>query len=245
MDTNTVRIMDVPIYKMGFDEAFKKFIQFSKGNRFRMIFTPNTEMVMMAEKDIEFKDILNESDMNIPDGFGLVLASRIRNLGAIEKIAGIDFMTRILEYCDRTGSSIFILGGGKGIAEEAAKRIKATFHNIDIRGTYHGYFNEQEEFKIIDMINEKKPDILFVALGAPKQEKWIYKNKSLLNVNVAIGVGGSIDVWAGRSKRAPKVFINSGFEWLYRLLKQPTRFFRMMVIPQFLFKIYYEKIFNR
>lgn len=245
MDTNTVRIMDVRIFKLGFDEAFMKFVKFSKGNKLRMIFTPNTEMLMIANEDKEFENILNESDLNIPDGYGLILASKINQLGIVEKIAGIDFMTKILEYCNRTGASIFILGGSEGVAEEAIKGIESAYKNIEIKGSHNGFFGEQEEYHIIDKINEKKPDILFVALGAPKQEKWIYKNKSLLDVKVAMGVGGSIDVWAGLSKRAPKIFINSGLEWFHRLIKQPSRIIRMMVIPKFIIKIYYDKIFNR
>ena len=244
MESNNTQIMGVNIFKKDFDAAFTEFVHFTKGNRIRMIFTPNTEFVMMAQKDHEFKSILNSSDLNIPDGFGLILASRINKLGIHEKIAGIDFMDKILEFCDKTSASIFILGSAEGNAELAAKNINKKYKHIEIKGTYHGYFGKQDELHIVDLINEKKPDILFVALGAPRQEKWIYENSKLLNVQVAMGVGGSIDVWAGKSKRAPKVFINLGLEWFYRLIMQPKRIFRMLVIPRFMIKLYIDKIFN-
>ncbi len=244
MESNNTQIMGVNIFKKDFDAAFTEFVHFTKGNKIRMIFTPNTEFVMMAQNDQEFKSILNSSDLNIPDGFGLILASRINKLGIQEKIAGIDFMDKILEFCDKTSASIFILGSAEGNAELAAKNINKKYKHIEIKGTYHGYFGKQDELHIVDLINEKKPDILFVALGAPRQEKWIYENSKLLNVQVAMGVGGSIDVWAGKSKRAPKIFINLGLEWFYRLIMQPKRIFRMLVIPRFMIKLYIDKIFN-
>lgn len=244
MESNNTQIMGVNIFKKDFDAAFTEFVHFTKGNKIRMIFTPNTEFVMMAQKDNEFKSILNSSDLNIPDGFGLILASRINKLGIQEKIAGIDFMDKILEFCDKTNASIFILGSAEGNAELAAKNINKKYKHIEIKGTHHGYFGKQDELHIVDLINEKKPDILFVALGAPRQEKWIYENSKLLNVQVAMGIGGSIDVWAGKSKRAPKIFINLGLEWFYRLIRQPKRIFRMLVIPRFMIKLYMDKIFN-
>lgn len=242
MKSNTAEIMGIKIFKLKSKDAFKKIILFSKEDSFHMIFTPNTEIVMMAQKSKEFKKILNSSDLNLPDGVGLLMASKIKDLGIKEKIAGIDFANKILDYCNKTGKSIFLLGGERGIAQIAADNIKKTYKNIEIKGTYHGYFEKKDQFKVIDIINEKKPDVIFVALGAPKQEEWIYKNRKLLNANIAMGVGGSIDIWAGKAKRAPKIFIKLGLEWLYRVLKQPARIKRIGVLPKFLIKIYYEKM---
>jgi len=234
---NTVKIFGVPIDVVTLEDAFNRVKYFLEEKRFSMVFTPNTEIVMIAKKDMELKEVLLSSDMNIPDGIGLIIASRIHNLGLIERVTGVDLMDRMLKFCNFTKKSIFILGGRPGIAEQAARNIKKEYPNIEIKGVAHGYFDEKEEVKIVDRINENKPDILFVGLGAPKQEKWIYKYRNILNAKVAMGIGGSIDIWAGTAKRAPKIFQRLGLEWFYRLIKEPWRIKRMLELPKFLFQV--------
>lgn len=233
----SVKIFGVRFDKMTMDEAFHKFVSFVGAEQTQMIFTPNSEIVMKAQEDVEFLNVLNSGHLVIPDGIGVILASKIHRLGLSERIPGIEMMGRMLAYCHRTERSVYLFGGQPGVAEKAAERIKATYPNIQIKGVASGYYDASEASKILDDINEKKPDILFVALGAPKQEKWIYQNEKLLNVSVAMGVGGALDVWAGNVKRAPKLFCKMGLEWFYRLMVQPSRFFRMLVLPKFMFKV--------
>ena len=241
---STIKILGVKFDKLTFDEAYQRFVGFMMQEDTKMIFTPNSELVMTAQHDEEFRNILNEGDLVVPDGIGVILASKIHNLELTERIPGIDLMSKMLVYANRSNNSIFLFGAKPGVAEKAAKNIKEQYPNIKISGVQDGYFDNREELRILDRINEVKPDILFVALGAPKQEKWIYKHQKLLNVKVAMGVGGSIDVWAGTVKRAPKIFQRLGLEWFYRLLKEPTRIGRMMQLPIFVVKVLFTKVLS-
>lgn len=237
----TTKIFGSPIDMVTLESAFERFKQLLDRSTFSFICTPNTEIIMTARKDDKLMEVLKSSDMNIPDGIGLVIASKIHKLGLIKRVTGIDLMGEILEFCDYSRKSIYIFGGKPGVAEMAGYNIKEKFPNIDIKGCRDGYFQEGEEKTIIENINELSPDILFVALGAPKQEKWIYKYRKDLNVKVALGVGGSIDIWAGTTKRAPKIFRVLGLEWFYRLIKEPWRFKRMMVLPKFMIQVLTSK----
>lgn len=237
----SVKIFGVRFDNVDAEEANKQFIALMGSDKLGMIYTPNTEIIMKAQDDPEFKAILNEGDLVIPDGIGVVLASKIHHLGLTERVPGIELMTMMLEYCNRTGKSIYLFGGQPKVAELAAIKIKETYPNVKIAGTRDGFFESNQEISILDDINEKKPDILFVALGAPKQEKWISKYKKTINAKVAMGVGGSLDVWAGTVKRAPVFFQKTGLEWFYRLLKQPTRIMRMMSLPKFMIKVILTK----
>lgn len=236
-----VKILGVKINKVDMDQAYDHFLNILKNDTTSSICTPNPEIVMMAQKDKKLKEAIYNSDLIIPDGIGLIYASKIYKLGLETRVAGIEFMEEILKYSNRTKKKVFLLGAKPGVAKKAKKNILDEYNNIEIVGQHHGYFDEKEELEVIDLINEKKPDILFVALGAGKQEKWIEKNKKILNVSVAMGVGGCLDVWAGNVKRAPKLFINLNIEWLYRFIKQPSRLPRMLQIPKFIIKVLLNK----
>ncbi|HKL41016.1 MAG TPA: WecB/TagA/CpsF family glycosyltransferase [Clostridia bacterium] len=237
----SIKILGIKINKVTNKEAFDYFVDLLKENETTSIFTPNPEIVMMAQKDDELKKAIFESNLVIPDGIGLIFASRLYNLGLTERVTGFDLMGKMLEYSNRRKLKIFLLGSKPGVAEEAKKNINNKYKNINIVGTHHGYFDEKESLEVLDLINEKKPDILFVALGASRQEKWISHNKKILNASVAMGVGGALDVWAGDVKRAPKFFIKLNLEWLYRLIKQPSRFGRILEIPKFMVKVLLNK----
>ena len=237
-------VIGIKIFRKSLEKALKKFQAMLHSDEVSTIFTPNTEFIMMANEDQDFKDILNRSDLNIPDGFGLILASRIQHLGIEEKMAGVDFMGRMLEICAQDNLRIYLIGGAPGRAALATERIEEQFPGIRIGGSQHGYFTADQEQEIVDSIASSESDILFVALGAPRQEKWIDANRHKLNVKVAMGVGGSIDIYAGEATRAPDIFIRLGLEWFYRLIKEPKRIGRMMVIPKFLIKIISNKISN-
>jgi N-acetylglucosaminyldiphosphoundecaprenol N-acetyl-beta-D-mannosaminyltransferase len=237
MNNQTVKLFGVKFNKGDEDVLFKRFLYLLNRSRYAMIFTPNPEIVMMAQKDLEYKDILAEGDLVIPDGIGIIVASKIKKLGLEKRMPGIEMMESILKYCNNAKKSIYLLGSSEENVEKAADNIKLTYPNIIISGYHHGFFDASEELKIIDKINEVKPDILFVAMGAPKQEKWMYTHRKILNAKVAMGVGGSLDIWAGAVKRAPKFFRKIGFEWLYRMLSHPSRWKRSLVLPKFLLKV--------
>lgn len=230
-------IFGVPIDQVSAEDAYNRFLAFMKEDRLHTIFTPNTEIVMMAQEDEELKSILRRGDLVIPDGIGLLYASKHHDLGLDERIPGVEMMDRMLKFCHNAKKKVYLLGAKPGTVEAAAEKIRATYPHLEICGHHHGYFSQEEELRVIDAINESKPDILFVALGAPRQEKWIDAHRKILNAKVAMGVGGSIDIWAGTAKRAPKIFIDLHLEWFYRLLKNPSRIGRMMALPHFLLKV--------
>ena len=165
-----------------------------------MIVTPNSEIVVNAGKDDELKEIIVNADLVIPDGIGLVYASKILGYELRERVTGIDFLSEAIEYLQKNGKSLYLLGSKNSepetVAQMAAKNMCKQYPELKIAGTHHGYFKPDEEKGIIDDINDSGADFLCVALGSPKQEKFINKYKEVLKVKGAIGVGGCLDVWA-------------------------------------------------
>ena len=196
------------------------------------ITTVNPEIVMAAKKDNEFKEILNKADLSLPDGVGLRYAAFFRGKSLKQTIPGSSLTEEICRAANEKSYKIFLLGGDPRVAELAAIKLKKRLNNIQIVGAEEGMSRKNFSYcdqKLIKKINQVRPDILFVSFGAPKQEKWIYYNLPKLNsVKIAVGVGGTFDFLAGIIKRAPLVFRAAGFEWLYRLIKQPKRIKRIL-----------------
>lgn len=244
MEKNYAKILGVNIDKVDNKSAFDIIRKYLASERASIIFTPNPEIVMKARKDKDLMEAINEADLVIPDGIGLIYASKIHGLGLTERVTGYDTTIKLLSYANKSRKSIYILGGKPGIGLRAKAEINKKYPHVDVCGVNDGYFTDEEDLAIIDKINENKPDILFVALGCPRQEKWLHKYKKVLNTRLAIGVGGSIDVLAGSVKRAPKFIQKIGFEWLYRALREPKRFVRLMVLPKFMFKVIFSRNFR-
>jgi N-acetylglucosaminyldiphosphoundecaprenol N-acetyl-beta-D-mannosaminyltransferase len=193
--------------------------------------TPNAEIMMEARKDRQLMEILNAADLVVADGAGVVLAARILGYGRIERAPGFDLTRKLFSDPDAYPLSYYLLGGKPGVAEAAAGNIRGSYPGARIAGCRNGYFGESEEAGVIAAINGSGADVLLVALGAPKQEKWIYRNRDRLRIPVCIGVGGSLDIYAGTAALAPDLFRKSGLEWLYRLAKEPWRAKRMCRLP--------------
>ncbi len=206
-----------------------------------VIFTPNPEIVQAAKKDDEFRCILNQADIVTPDGIGIVYASKILGGNIRERAAGFDICCGILEHLAQKGGSVYFFGGKPGVAQAAAEKVRETYAGIRVCGTRDGYFNAEQEKEIISDIQEKCPDLLLVCLGAKKQEMWIANHKDSLHAKILIGAGGSIDVLAGKTKRAPDLFIKLGLEWFYRLIKEPSRIGRMVQLPLFLSEVIWKR----
>lgn len=245
---DTIRIFGVKIDKLTQREVLEKVENYLNDSVTRTIYTPNTEIVMEAKKDKKLKNILNDGDIVIPDGIGLIYAAKIKKKKLPERVTGCDVSFKILEMANKNGHSVFLLGGKEGVAEEAGHRLKEKYPNIKLAGVQNGYFKgahighpgHEEEKKIVENINASKADILFVGLGAPKQEIWIDENKKELNCKVIIGNGGTVDIIAGRVCRAPEIYQKLGLEWLYRLAKDPKRIRRQIVIPLFILTILFS-----
>jgi N-acetylglucosaminyldiphosphoundecaprenol N-acetyl-beta-D-mannosaminyltransferase len=197
-------------------------------------------MVMLAQKDAEFNRVLNEADMNIPDGIGIIYASKIKKRPIKERVAGYDTVQAVFERIRTTDKTVYFFGGAPGVTDDAKAEMERVHSGLKITGCANGYFDEAREKEIIAEINEKKPDLLLVGIGFPKQEKWIYNHLGELNVKVAIGVGGSFDVMSGKVKRAPDIFIKLGLEWFHRLITQPSRFVRMLQLPLFMLRVIFS-----
>lgn len=232
-----MKILDVRIDEVTMDEAVDKVKTFLTEDRVHLICTPNPEMLMTAQDDAEFKNILNSSELNIPDGTGIVWASKKLNGNINERVAGFDFIHRIFELGKDKNMSFYFLGSKPKVAENAGKKIEEIYSGTKIVGSRDGYFSLEEEKKVVKEINAKNPDVLLVAMGAPKQERFINKYKEKLNCKVAIGVGGCFDVIAGNVKRAPKIFIKLRLEWLYRGLTDFKRLKRLGAIPRFMIAV--------
>ena len=190
-------------------------------------------MAYEALHDESFRAILNEASLVLPDGAGVVLGAKILKTPLKEKVAGIDFAANLLGVLEETGGRLYLLGGKPGIAEQAAENMKKTHPKLCICGTADGYF--RDEAPVIARINEARADVVFVCLGAPKQERFMHDHRAELNVRLMIGLGGSLDGFAGTVRRAPKWMIRLQLEWLYRLLREPSRIGRMMRLPKFVF----------
>lgn len=230
---NKVDILGVLVDKVNIPEAVDRIMKMLSENIPHAVFTPNSEIIMLAYKNEEFKEILNSADMLTADGIGVVYASKILHNPIEERAAGYDIACGVIEQISETGHGLYLLGGKPGVAEIAKENLEKQYPFLRIVGTHDGYFDGSKLPQIIDDINNSGADILFVCLGAPAQEKWIHANMHKLKVRVSMGVGGSIDVLAGVAERAPEKWCNMGFEWLYRLIKQPSRFVRMLALPKF------------
>ena len=209
-----------------------------------IIFTPNTQMLLRAEKSPAYQKILNSSTINLPDGIGIVVASKIRKGNIKNRIGGIDFAQVLLSLAEKKEYKIFLLGAKPNTVFKAKRNLQKKHPSLLICGAHHGYFKKhgKENDAVIKKISSASPDILFVCLGAPSQEIWIAKNKDRLpNVTLFIGLGGSLDVFAGNTKRAPKFMRAAGLEWLYRAIKEPKRAKIFLDIPVFLFKVLINK----
>ncbi|MCD6239047.1 MAG: WecB/TagA/CpsF family glycosyltransferase [Thermotogae bacterium] len=187
------------------------------------VVTLNTVMLMQAIEDDEFREHIEKADIILPDGEGVCLAKRLLRKEKVEKIAGIDFAMELIEESEKRHWQIFLLGGEKGVAEKAAEELKKRFLKLNVTGIRDGYFSECKEQEVIKDINKSEATLLFVGMGTPKQEKWISRNINKMNCKVFIGIGGALDVWSKRVKRAPKIMITMRMEWLYRISRGPIR----------------------
>ena len=206
-----------------------------------LIATANAEMIMRATHDTELKDILNDAALVVPDGAGTVWAAHHLGYEMPERVAGFDLAQELMRIAPSKKQKVFFFGSAPGVAEKAKAKAEELYPGIEIVGTRDGYFKAEDEAAIIEEIKAAQPDLLLAALGVPKQEKWLHAHLKELNVPVAIGVGGTLDVMAGVMKRAPYWMQKAKLEWLFRGLLQPKRAGRLMALPKFVLKVHSYK----
>lgn len=203
-----------------------------------MVATANAEMLMRATHDEELRHILNASALVVPDGAGTVWAARHLGHAMPERVAGYDLAQELLRCAPAEGRRIYFFGSAPGVAEKAKAKAEQLYPGIEIVGVRNGFFSPADNAAIIAEIRAARPDLLLVALGVPKQEKWIAAHLAELDVPVAIGVGGTLDVMAGVMKRAPLWMQKAKLEWLFRGLMQPKRAGRLLALPKFVLKVH-------
>ena len=240
MTTPNICIFGLPISKLSFDETVERAYGFLSDENPHIIFTPNPEILMAARNNEEMHRLLSQADLLTPDGIGVVYASKIMGDSVKERVSGFDIASALLKRIQNGEHSLYLLGGKPGVADLAAENIKKQYPNIKILGTHDGYFTDAEP--IVSEIADLAPDLLFVCLGSPKQEQFAVDYRERLNCKLMMGLGGSLDVFAGTVKRAPVFFQKLGLEWFYRLCKQPSRFVRMLSLPHFALIIIRDRI---
>ncbi len=221
-------------------EAAQRGRQLLEEDKFHYVVTPNPEFLLAAEKDPEFRRVLNAADLVLPDGIGVVYSAKILGTPLKERVPGIEFAEAMLSALNGMGGRLYLLGAKPGVAEEAGRRICARYPALVLCGTHDGYFKDEQA--ILPEIAAAKPDLLFVCLGAPKQEKWMARWGRHTGAKLAIGLGGCLDVFAGNVQRAPERWQKLGLEWAYRLKKEPKRIGRMAKLPLVLVKAAGQRI---
>lgn len=235
-----IDVMGLKFDSMTMDEALSRAEALLRGDKAAYVVTPNAEIAYEALHDGQLREMLNGADLMLPDGAGVVLASKLLRTPVKQKVAGVDFAAGLLGILERNGQSLYLLGGKTGIGELAAQKMLEAHPQLRIAGIADGYF--QDEAPVIAKINASGADALFVCLGAPKQERFMVQHRQELHVHLMAGLGGSLDAFAGTVQRAPAWMIRLNLEWLYRLIREPKRFRRMLRLPKYLWAVMLKRI---
>jgi N-acetylglucosaminyldiphosphoundecaprenol N-acetyl-beta-D-mannosaminyltransferase len=239
---SSVTILGTKVDPVGREAALDRVLGMLQGTGQHTVYPVNPEMIMHAQNDAQFREALNRASLGTADGVGIVLAAKVLGLPIQERVAGIDLALSIVEKAAVQEMPLFLLGAAEGVAEQVAQTLTVRFPGLRVAGTYAGSPHEREEESICGRIRDSKAEILLVAYGAPRQELWIHRNIAKTGVRVAMAVGGSFDLIAGRRKRAPTIMQNLGIEWVYRLIQEPWRWKRMLALPRFAVAVVRERL---
>ncbi|WP_276649049.1 WecB/TagA/CpsF family glycosyltransferase [Globicatella sulfidifaciens] len=236
--SKVVSIMGIPFNNLSKQKLIDKLFnqEMTKG----FIVTANPEIVMETRSNEDYKNCILKADYVIADGIGVIIASKWIKQPLQERIPGFELMMEMIKYASSKGKSCYFLGANEAVNLKAVENLKIQFPDLIIAGHHHGFF-DLDDRKIAEQVQEASPDFIFVALGMPKQEQWIAKNIDSFSKGIFMGVGGSFDVAAGEVKRAPDIWIKLNLEWLYRLIKQPFRWKRILKVFEFIFRIILKK----
>ena len=234
-----VDVLGVGFDNLTLDEAVARGMELVCGEGTHYVVTPNPEIVEVCRENPAARDAVNGADLVLPDGVGVVKGAAMLGTPLKEKTPGIEFAAGLMGKMAQQGKSLYLLGAKPGVAELAGQRVTQRYPGLRIAGTHDGYF--KEDGPVVEAIRQSGADVVFVCLGAPKQELWMAKNGSATGAHLLCGLGGSLDVFAGVVARAPKFWSNHGLEWFYRLCKEPRRIGRMMKLPLFLVHVKQEK----
>lgn len=229
-----VSLAGVMVDNLTLAEATERVERFIISGQPHLITTPNPEIIVACQQDQELRKIINNSDLRVADGISMVVVSRLIGTPLKERVSGIDLMIEMVKKASTNGYSIFLLGSAPGVAAKAAAKLKTLYPELKIVGTHHGYFSGDDS-EVVKSIKAAAPQLLFVGLGAGRQERWLNHHLTGLGVPAAMVIGGSLDVISGTKKRAPLWAQRLYIEWLYRLLTEPKRWRRQLALPKFLY----------
>lgn len=240
-----IKFLNTEVDNLTMNEAVQKIEQLILSKKPSYVVTPNVDHIVKLEKDKEFQEVYKEADLILTDGMPLIWISKMKKTPIKEKVSGSDLFTEVCKLAANKGYKVFLLGAAEGVAAKAAENLKEKYKGLNVVGTYspsYGFEKKEDEIQeIIKMINEVKPDVLAVGLGAPKQEKFLYNYRKQLNVPVSLAIGASIDFEAGNIDRAPEWMQHSGLEWFYRLYKEPKRMFKRYLVDDMkIFKLVFK-----
>lgn len=244
VNLQSVRVLGIRVDKVTTEQALRLMERFVAEGHPHQVVTLNPEFVMEAQRNAEFRATLEEADLALPDGVGLLWAAYLLGHRLPERVTGSDTVPLIAEMSARRGYRLYLLGAAPGVAEKAAEVLRRKYPGVQIVGTYAGSPDPADEEEIVARIRAASPDFLFVAYGAPRQEMWIHRNLRRLGVPVCMGVGGTLDFIAGIAVRAPRWMRKMGLEWLHRLLYQPWRWRRMLALPRFAYLVVRQALFG-
>jgi len=242
----------VSVLGVGFDavspeEAFSLACRWlGEGGGLRLVVTANPETVLKARRLPALGDVINAAALVVADGVGVVWAARRLGRPLPGRVAGIELAERLIEHCSHTGRPVFLLGGRPGsagraaVAERAARVLVQRWQGLRVAGTWHGYFSQEEEPRVLETVASSRPALLLCGMGCPRQELWLAQHAGFLEgcgVRVAIGVGGALDVWSGEVRRAPLFLRRWGLEWLWRLGQDPRRLGRQVQLLRFVMEV--------
>ncbi len=230
---DSVSILGLRVDRLSPDEALKTLEEYIAVRTPRHVVTADASMVVIARRDPDLAAIVRQAALVTPDGAGILWASRLLRAPVTHKVSGVDLVAQLCRRSAERSYRLFFLGAAPGVAEEAAANLRLKYPGAQIVGTQDGYFTPEQEAQVIAQIAAAAPDVLLVAFGIPKQEKWITRHKDSLGVPVSIGIGGSFDVYSGRVKRAPVWMQKASLEWLYRLWSNPKKIGKVMTLPKF------------
>ncbi|WP_035052162.1 WecB/TagA/CpsF family glycosyltransferase [Carnobacterium pleistocenium] len=240
MEQKKVSVLGVPFDNKTKETFLEELMERVEHNQKSFVVTANPEIVMYAKRNPAYMSLITKADYIIADGIGIIKGSKILGTPIIERVAGYDLMLALLEEANRKGSRIYLLGAKEDVLQRTVAKVQTFYPSINLVGSRNGYF-DLSDASIIESVQATQPDMVFVAIGYPRQEQWIQSYLATASKGLLMGVGGSFDVLSGKAKRAPKIFIQLNSEWLYRLIKQPLRLKRMMALPQFLREVKNEK----
>ena len=230
-------ILGISVDDVTMDEAVSWVARFASGDTCRQAVTVNPEFIMAARSDAAFTAVLNNADLAVPDGAGLLWAARRQGTPLRMRVAGVDLVEALARESAGTGLRLYLLGARPGVAEEAASVLTERYPGLRVVGSFAGSPAREDENSILERVRSAAPHVLLVAYGAPQQDLWIARNRERISAGVAIGVGGSFDFIAGRVAHAPRRMQQLGLEWLFRLWHEPWRWRRMLALPRFVWAV--------